>query len=252
LPVPAKPIRGDLRGLLPAGVVLLLWFGSWLAVAWMPLSWQMAPIAVVVVLARTFLCTGLFITAHDAMHGTLTPGRPRLNDALGATCAFLFAGFRFSTMRTAHYAHHATPASNGDPDWHNGDDPRFFAWLFAFGRRYVRWWQVLGIAVLHNVLVRAVGLPEPNLWLFLWLPPVLAALQLFTFGTWMPHRRPAHGHTNRHHAMSIDYPVWLSFLTCYHFGYHLTHHAFPWVPWWRLPGARRVRLGRVRPPLEHV
>ena len=88
------------------------------------------------------------------------------------------------------------------------------------------------------------------LWLFLWLPPVLAALQLFTFGTWLPHRLPAHGHTNRHHAASSDLPSWLSFLTCYHFGYHLTHHAFPWVAWWRLPEARRIRLGRLRPPLE--
>lgn len=27
----------------------------------------------------------------------------------------------------------------------------------------------------------------------------------------------------------------LSFLTCYYFGYHLEHHLYPNVPWWRLP-----------------
>ena len=248
--VPAHPAPGDPRGLWLAGVVLSLWLLSFLAVAWLPLSAQTLPLAGIAVLVRTFLCTGLFITAHDAMHGTLAPGRPRLNDGAGALCALLFAGFSFGSLRKAHVAHHATPARDGDPDWHDGHDPRFLAWLVAFGRRYVRWWQVLGIAAFHNVLVRVLGLPEPNLWLFVWLPPVLAALQLFTFGTFLPHRRPVHGHTNVHAATSSDYPVWLSFLTCYHFGFHLTHHTFPWVPCWRLPEARRQRLGRARLPLE--
>ena len=30
------------------------------------------------------------------------------------------------------------------------------------------------------------------------------------------------------------WPAWASFLSCYHFGRHLEHHAFPGVPWWRL------------------
>ncbi len=247
--VPAPSPASDLRSLLPAGVILALWGTSWLAVAWIPIT---PAIAVAAVLARTFLCTGLFITAHDAMHGTLAPSRPRLNDAIGWVATVLFAGFSFTTMRTAHHAHHATPARHGDPDWHDGEHPGYFRWLFAFGARYVRWWQVVGIAVLHNVLVRIVGLPEPNMWLFVWLPPILAALQLFTFGTFLPHRLPRHGHTSKHSTTSLDLPVWLSFFTCYHFGYHLTHHSAPWVPWWGLPQARRQRLGRVQPPGSHA
>ena len=56
----------------------------------------------------------------------------------------------------------------------------------------------------------------------------------------MPHREPIGGHTNPHAARSSGFPPWLSFLACYHFGYHLTHHTFPWLPWWRLPMGRRV------------
>ena len=56
-----------------------------------------------------------------------------------------------------------------------------------------------------------------------------------TFGTLstrhdpMRHRlRIIHRGQNRR-----ERPVWLSFLTCYHFGYHLEHHRYPWVLWWR-------------------
>ena len=31
----------------------------------------------------------------------------------------------------------------------------------------------------------------------------------------------------------------VSFVSCYHFGYHWEHHVAPHVPWWRLPEARR-------------
>jgi beta-carotene ketolase (CrtW type) len=38
---------------------------------------------------QTWLSTGLFITAHDAMHGTLAPGRPHWNRAVGGLCLML-------------------------------------------------------------------------------------------------------------------------------------------------------------------
>lgn len=241
---PALPRPKDLRGVWLAVLLLSLWLGSFLAVAWVPLTLADWPWALAVVLLRAFICTGVFITAHDAMHGIVAPGRPWLNDTLGTLATRAFAWFSFRTMRTAHHAHHATPAAHGDPDWHDGTHSHPVRWLFSFMGRYVTVGQVVTIAVAHNVMVRIVGMPEPNLWVFLWLPPGLAALQLFTFGTWLPHREPATGHTNPHRANSSGLPVWLSFLTCYHFGYHHTHHEYPWVPWWQMPAARRVLLRR--------
>ena len=45
------------------------------------------------VLAQAWLCTGLFITAHDAMHGTVSRAR-WLNHAVGAVACHLLAGQR--------------------------------------------------------------------------------------------------------------------------------------------------------------
>ncbi|MEM6734344.1 MAG: beta-carotene ketolase, partial [Myxococcota bacterium] len=42
------------------------------------------PWVLIGILVQTFLSTGLFITAHDAMHGVVAPGRSRLNDFLGS------------------------------------------------------------------------------------------------------------------------------------------------------------------------
>lgn len=245
---PAVPKADDHRGVAIAAAVLGLWVLSLVPAVTLPLSTDPRHITagVLLVLLRTFLSTGVFITAHDAMHGLVAPGRPRLNDFIGAVCTRSYAFFSFRKLREAHHKHHDHPASVQDPDWHDGVHPGFFRWLFAFGRRYLHWSQVLVIAITHNIAVRSFGAPEPQMWLYVWLPPVLSAVQLFAFGTFLPHRAPEGGHSNAHAARSSGFPPWLSFLTCYHFGYHLTHHTFPWVPWWGLPAGRRVLLGRTR------
>ena len=71
------------------------------------------------------------------------------------------------------------------------------------------------------------------------VPGLLAALQLFTFGTYLPHRPQPAPFADRHNARTNTYPIWLSLLTCFHFGYHHEHHEHPQLPWWRLPTARR-------------
>ncbi|HCH63927.1 MAG: beta-carotene ketolase [Deltaproteobacteria bacterium] len=243
---PPTPRTDDLRGVWVALVVFGIWAVSLVPAVCMPLS--LSPVHVVggiaLVALRTFLCTGIFITAHDAMHGLVAPGRPRINNAIGALCTRSYAWFSFRQMRVAHHRHHDTPAREGDPDWHDGEHGGYWSWLFSFAKRYMHWSQVAVIAVVHNVSVLLCGAPEPQMWLFVWLPALLSAVQLFTFGTWLPHREPPGGHTNPHSAQSSGLPPWLSFITCYHFGYHLTHHVFPWVPWWKLPSGRRVLVGR--------
>ncbi|MFP5502696.1 MAG: fatty acid desaturase, partial [Candidatus Sericytochromatia bacterium] len=183
------------------------------------------------------LYTGLFITAHDAMHGTLAPGSRSLNDGIGALCAWLYALFSFRRLAVAHQRHHETPAVPGDPDWHDGRDAAFWPWYVAFMRRYVTWRQLAGMALAFQVLAWGLQIPLINLAVFWIAPNLLSTLQLFYFGTYRVHREPPSGHTNRHRATSSGYPLWLSFLTCYHFGLHLAHHEHPGVPWWRLPRA---------------
>jgi len=198
-----------------------------------------APEMALRVVAQTWLHTGLFITAHDAMHGTLDPARPRLNDALGTLAVGLYALFPFRALRVEHRLHHAHPGSVDDPDWHGGKHPGFLRWYLRFVGHYIRLGQIVGMAVIFNVLAHALHVPEPNL-IVLWVvPSLLSTLQLFTFGTYLPHRAAGPAFRDHHHARSNDYGVLASLLTCFHFGYHWEHHVRPGVPWWRLPEARR-------------
>ena len=197
-------------------------------------------------LLQTWLFTGLFITAHDAMHGTVSPSRPRLNRALGALSAALYAAFRFRELLPAHHAHHDHAGTPGaDPDFHDGQRTGFVAWFLTFMRRYLRVRQIIILTLVFQVLHHGLGLPLQNLLLF-WVAPSLAStIQLFGFGTYLTHRVPEGGHTNPHNARTVDLPVWLSLLTCYHFGYHEEHHESPGTPWWRLPAARRAKRAAV-------
>lgn len=200
------------------------------------------------VLVQTFLYTGLFITAHDAMHGTVAPTSRRVNDMLGAACVFLYAIFSFSNLKKEHWAHHRDPASGNDPDFHDGEHKSLHAWYLNFMRRYVTWKQVLGMAIVFNILHHVFGISLYNLLTFWALPALLSSLQLFYFGTYLPHREAAAGYGDYHHARSNDYSTFLSFVTCYHFGYHWEHHEYPHIPWWRLPQVRkRAKQSQARP-----
>jgi beta-carotene/zeaxanthin 4-ketolase len=67
--------------------------------------------------------------------------------------------------------------------------------------------------------------------LVLWgiLPLTLSSMQLFIFGTYLPHRQSEDD--NSHRAHTIDYPLVWSFLSCDRFGYHWEHHEYPRTPW---------------------
>ena len=243
---PPKPGRREsLVGLgLAAGIVtlwganLVWWLGRDLG-AWP--WWAMAGGA----LAQVWLYTGVFIVSHDAIHGLVTPSWPRLNHGIGRVCALLYALFSYDRLRGKHHEHHRHPARvEQDPDYHDGRRRGLVGWYFTFMFRYLSLWQVLGMALVFNVLLHGLGVPEANLLLFWVAPALLSTVQLFVFGTWLPHRRrggEADGWPDDvHRAHSNGWPAWLSLLTCFHFGgCHWEHHAWPWVPWWRLPAARR-------------
>jgi beta-carotene/zeaxanthin 4-ketolase len=188
----------------------------------------------------TFLYTGMFITAHDAIHGSLWPGRRTVNAWIGRIILFVYALFPYRKVRAQHFLHHRHPGRHHDPDYHDGIRTGFLGWYARFMLHYLTVWQILGMAVLFNALQYGLGIPPAKLLAFWVAPALLSTVQLFAFGTYLPHREPAGGYTNRHHARSNAYPVWLSFLTCYHFGYHYEHHEYPNTPWWRLPERRRA------------
>lgn len=191
-----------------------------------------------VIAVRAFLHTGLFILAHDAMHGTLVPASERLNDWLGRIILRIYSFLSFEQMRECHHQHHRTPAQPSDPDFYPGS---FWPWYFSFMRAYIKggqgWVIFWGMSAFFYPLIWIFHAPLLNVVLFWLLPQGLSSLQLFYFGTYRPHKRPAGGHTNAHRATSSQaLPFW-SFLSCYHFDYHWEHHQYPHLPWYKLPDA---------------
>jgi len=94
-----------------------------------------------------------------------------------------------------------------------------------------------GMTILFHGVRLGFDVPAVNLLLFWILPLLLSSMQLFYFGTYLPHRNH-NGISDRHRARSSDFPLMISFLTCYHFGYHWEHHEYPHLPWFKLPAAR--------------
>lgn len=211
-------------GLLVAIVVI----GSWLACLWFLLQWEFSwrnPLTYLLVLVQMHLYTGLFITAHDGMHGTIYPSR-KVNEVVGQICTALYAAFSFKKLNVKHHQHHKHVHSESDPDYHEGG---FLHWYLKFITEYISLWQLLIMAVTFNVL--KIWFAEQNLLFFWVLPALLSTLQLFYFGTWLPH----HGeHDNVHQSRSMKKNHVIGFLSCYFFGYHYEHHQWPGIPWWQL------------------
>ncbi len=207
---------------------------------WTTSPWWAAP---VIVIALCWLYVGLFIIAHDCMHGSLAPGRARLNRVSGQLCVGLYAGFSYSELLGNHIKHHRHSGTHEDPDFDEHDPPSFLAWYWKFMTEYLSVRQFAVMATQSALYLGVFGAAPLNMAVFWVLPAVLSSMQLFFFGTYLPHR-PAAGDpfTDRHRARSLGYPPWLSLLTCYHFGYHHEHHLKPGEPWWRLPAVRRSYL----------
>ncbi|AFY58379.1 fatty acid desaturase [Rivularia sp. PCC 7116] len=187
------------------------------------------------ILWQAFLFTGLFITAHDAMHGIVFPINPKINNLIGHIAVGLYAFFSYKKLLKRHWQHHQNPASELDPDYHNGKHKNFFAWYFYFMFRYWSWLRFSGMTIAYHSVRIIFHIPEINLILFWAIPLLLSSIQLFYFGTYLPHRKPSGGYQNSHRAQSIYRPFLWSFITCYHFGYHEEHHKYPSVTWWELP-----------------
>lgn len=217
-------MKGSATGVIIAFIIIASWASSLIFLLNSNFSFN-NPLTYFFVLLQMHLYTGLFITAHDAMHGTVSTS-PKLNYSIGQLCTALYAAFSFNKLHKKHHEHHRHVHSESDPDYHEGN---FFSWYFKFMKEYISVWQLILMAVAFNIL--KIWVSQTNLLLFWVLPALLSTLQLFYFGTWLPH----HGeHDNQHHSRTQKKNHVLAFLSCYFFGYHFEHHDAPALPWWQL------------------
>ncbi len=243
--------KGEIKGVLIAFIIMGLWAINLVFLLSINVSKIPAYGIAIAIFLQAFLYTGLFITAHDAIHGLVVPKNHRINDLIGSVSALAYGLFSYQNLAKKHWLHHQHPASQLDPDFHDTRHKNFFAWYFHFMKGYWSWRRVLGLIIIFNFLKYVIPVAESNLILFWVIPPILSSLQLFYFGTFLTHREPEGGYTNFHFAQSTPLPIFWSFITCYHFGYHQEHHEYPRVPWWKLPEVyKRTTLATAKIPLR--
>lgn len=217
--------RIDPTGLLIAFGVVFFWLACLVYLLSIDVDYS-NPLTYLGMLVMVHLYTGIFITAHDAMHGLVSKNK-RVNHAVGWIAALLFSFNSYWRLYYKHHEHHRFVATGQDPDYHASN--KFLPWYLSFIKTYVSIWQFILMAVSFNIL--RLFIPTENLILFWILPAVLATFQLFYFGTYLPHKGD---HDNKHHSGSLPKNHLWAFLSCYFFGYHYEHHDSPNTPWWRL------------------
>lgn len=217
-------------GLLIAVIIIVAWVGH-LIYSLVYVSPDIAsPLMYFHVLLQGYLFTGLFITGHDAMHGTVTENRT-LNQTVGWLATFLFAGLLYNKLTKNHGLHHQYPAQQGDPDFYTKSQ-NFFKWFAVFMYRYVTIWQILIMAAIYNILL--IWFDDPNLLIFWITPALLGTLQMFYFGVFDPHKLPHREDMKPYNARTRKKNHIKAMLSCYFFGYHYEHHDSPRMPWWKL------------------
>ncbi len=230
--------QGGIGLVLAVGVIaawLIVHFGVIFVADWSaPQMLALAPLAVAI---QCWLSVGLFIIAHDAMHGSLVPGDKTANHAIGQLVLTLYAGFSFNRLNAKHHEHHIHAGTTEDPDFDPAEPQRFWHWFGRFIGTYFGWREYLTITLLFVSYLIVTGADPVYLFAFWGLPSMLASLQLFYFGTYLPHRAGPVDFSDKHRTRSNDYSWLVSLITCFHFGYHHEHHEYPYLPWWRLPAA---------------
>ncbi len=231
-----------------AATILVAWS---LSLALMLVPVEAIAVSIAIILTRTFCHTGLFIIAHDAMHGSVFPNA-KSNRILGQLSLSLYAFLSYSKCRRNHRLHHQFPSQSQDPDFYSGyaDDEQYagrgwmersrsiVCWYFSFLKNYISEYELIRLVgswlLIQQIFYWGFGGSIAQFLLYWILPILLSSLQLFLFGTYLPHC-PRVGQSNK--IFSLDYPIWLSFLSCYHFGYHQAHHQHPTLSWFDLPYA---------------
>jgi beta-carotene hydroxylase len=185
---------------------------------------------------------------HDASHGAAHKIR-WVNEALGHGSALL-QGFVYPVFKRVHMQHHAHVndpendpdhyVSTGGPLWLIA--PRFFYHEVFFFKRQL-WkkgrWDLLqwGLSRLLVVITFALAIAYgyTDYLMNYWLPPAcIMGLLLGLFFDYLPHR-PFQDRDRWQNARV--YPGWLTNILLLGQNYHLVHHLWPSVPWYKYQAA---------------
>lgn len=235
-----------------------------------------------ILIARTQLA--LAVLMHESAHGTLLSSR-RLNDIAGQLFAAAPLGLAMAFYRSGHLQHHRAPMAAGDPvattfgiddypvtrkelSWRLFKDAtgigcflsvRNMARARQRGRRPQRdpnsgngFFAIASIVTVQGMLIgllAAVG--HAALYLGLWILPALTLLPLFgRIRAITEHAGYRESEDQRFSARTVIRRSWQTFFVGPHrIHYHIEHHEYPRVPFYRLPEvhALMTQQGRLPP-----
>jgi beta-carotene hydroxylase len=242
--------------LLLTAATTLVWVGSTAGALMGVLPWWVA------MLVNTAAACAAFTPMHDASHKSV--GKARwLNEIVGRVSALPLLA-PFGAFRWLHLEHHKhTNNPERDPDYWSGTGPRWMLplrWLTQDLHYYVLYYAALrrrpvaerreAIVTLLAMYGAAIGLSLAGFVMpvvLLWLVPARIATGLLSFGfDYLPHRpHDVPASENRYAATAIIINWWLTPLFLYQ-NYHLIHHLFPAVPFYRYVKVWKARESELR------
>ena len=201
---------------------------------------------------------GISLFAHEAVHGTLAPGR-LANGLAGALCALPVLQ-NCSAYRVLHLRHHRHLGDEGDPDHYANYTRRgWLLFMMNWARLlvgypvYITAIPILGfrrgnlrdrVAILGELaalgaLALWVWRHVPGSWLFHgWLLPMLLINTMVNIRGMSQHTLLEHANDEIQGTRSILTTPLVRFFMCNE-NYHLEHHLHPGVPWYGLPELHR-------------
>lgn len=251
----------------PTVIMAMFTAGGWATVVYLGFV-GLLPIPAAGV-AAAFLAYWAFTPVHDATHRSLSKNKI-LNDGLGWLCGVPLLS-PFSAFRYMHLTHHKyTNDPERDPDYWSGGGHKWtllLRWLTQDFHYYyialkVTRQQSLGWVVATWTGTIAINAPVIYLLVqgyvletvcLILVPTRIAVAFLAATFDWLPHDpHEVESRSDRFRATSILIDPWLTPLFLFQ-NYHLIHHLYPAVPFyryaqvWRLEKERLIEKGaRVR------
>lgn len=186
-----------------------------------------------------------FTVFHESVHRTAHKNR-RVNDALGWLPAIMLS-FTYPVFRICHLKHHAhTNDPEQDPDHFVAKTPAWLrpAWLIGTAVNYRRLYSRHGwgtpaerreqmgldVVILGAIPVGIITGTLSYVVVLFWAPFLLAGLFLFYAFDFLPHH--PHDSTERFHDTRVQ-PGSVRHSILLGQNYHLIHHLWVSVPWFR-------------------
>lgn len=234
-------------------LVLLLHYALWIGSAALSIAVDGIALSAVGYLIGGLSLSTLSVLSHESSHNLMTRN-PSIDRWIGFVCGIpiLFSGKGYRIM---HPLHHKYLRTEKDPDdiENVSKESLILRWLYVmvfFFSIYLYLIMVPLNAIKHSALkdrmavivemITMLGIVATG-WIFLpvqwmvegWLMPLLVAGQIANLRGIAEHGMTTGGNEMTDTRTVATNPV-LSFLMC-NINYHIEHHLYPGVPWYKLP-----------------